>query len=198
LPPPTASRSKTFLPGDAGFDLTFGRFGHPCQLETGAKTRVVMLQCDEVGGAETAGITVNFYLPTIWASEPFTTETVAIMLRENAARSGQLVGAFELDDPDEGPSYYLLTSALYPESKQGQAFVMKIAPLADAVYSILYTTMFSGSSADMDVTIRKWLADHLTECRRELGRLAPDPSWLPFIRAQVSGTEPKSEFREAR
>jgi hypothetical protein len=187
----------TFLPDAAGLKLSFGRFGYPCHLEADSKTRVVMLRCDEAGSDETAGITINFYLPGLWASEPFTAETIAIMLRENAARNGQLEGAFKADDPAGNPNYYLLTSALYAESKQGQAFVVKVAPIADAVYSIFYTRMFTDPAADMRETARKWLAEHLTQCRRELGSFSPDPSWIPFIRSRVFEAGSNFGIREA-
>jgi hypothetical protein len=145
-----------------------------------------MLHCSRVDAPKESGITVNFYLPGIWQSGPLTAEGVATMIRDNANAESHVEGAFEAPDRVTGQSAYFLTmSAVYPDG--GQAFIMKVAPLGDAVYSVFYTTMFSGQHEAMRATIRRWLAVHVTEYGPEIGGLAPDPSWVPYLRSKLEG-----------
>lgn len=187
---PSASappRQTVFRPGDTALDLSFGRFGHPCDLENDPSTHVVMLQCGAVDAPNESGITVNFYLPGVWQSGPLAAESVARMIRDNASAESHVEGAFETPDRVTGRSAYFLTmSAVYPDG--GQAFIIKVAALDDAVYSVSYTTMFSGATDSLPVKIREWLAAHVTEYGSELGGLTPDPSWVPYLRSKLEGT----------
>lgn len=180
------AHQRIFRPGEAGVDLSFGRFGHPCDLEDDPGTHVVMLQCGRVDAPDESGITVNFYLPGIWQSGPLTTERVATMIRDNAGAQSHVEGAFEAPDRETGQSVYFLTmSAVYADG--GQAFIIKVAALDRAVYSVSYTTMFSGPSDTMPAKNREWLAAHLTEYGPEIGGLLPDPSWVPYLRSKFEG-----------
>jgi hypothetical protein len=168
-------------------NLSFGRFGDPCDLEIDQTTHVVMLHCDRVGTPEESGITVNFYLPGIWKSGPLTAEHVARLIRDNPGASTHLEGAFEAPDVVTGrPAYFLAMSAVYPDTDQGQVFIMKVATVEDAVYSVSYTTMFPGQQAEaLTAKIRAWLAEHLTEYSPEIGGLTPDPSWVAHLRTEL-------------
>jgi hypothetical protein len=182
---PVVSQRKVFRPSDAGFDLSFGRFGYPCDLEHDSTTHVVMLHCDKVDTPNEAGITVNFYLPGIWSSEPFTAESVASSIRDNVGPSESVNGAFGVPDSATGKlAYFLTTSAVYSDTNRGQAFIMKIAPLDDAVYSVFYTTIFLG-----------WLAAHITEYGREIGNMSPDPSWVAYLRSKLREPSPPNQGR---
>lgn len=182
------SYDRTFRPEDGGIDLSFGRFGHPCELENDRTTHVVMLQCGEVGAPAEAGITVNFYLPGIWHSEPLTAEHVATMIRDNAGPDSHVEAAFEVADRVMGQSVYFLTmSAIHAAADGGQAFIIKVAALKDAVYSVSYTRMFSGERELMRAQIREWLATHVTNYGREIGGLTPDRAWVGYLRSELQG-----------
>jgi len=153
-----------------------------------------MLHCDRVDAPDEAGITVNFYLPGIWSSEPFTAESVASSIRDNVGPNERVNGAFGAPDSATGKlAYFLTTSAVYSDTNRGQAFIMKIAPLDDAVYSVFYTIIFSGKPEATETRIREWLAAHITEYGREIGRMTPDPSWVAYLRSKLR--EPSSPNR---
>ena len=182
------SSDRTFRPTDDGIDLSFGRFGHPCELENDQTTHVVMLQCAEVGAAAEAGITVNFYLPGIWHSETLTAEHVATMIRDNAGPDSHVESAFAVPDPVTGQSVYFLTMiAAYAGADAGQVFIIKVASVNHAVYSVSYTRMFSGERGPMLAQIREWLKTHVTNYGREMGGLTPDPSWVGYLRSELEG-----------
>lgn len=184
------SHARIFRPADAGVDLSFGRFGHPCDLANDPSTRVVMVQCDRVGAPDESGITVNFYLPGIWDSQLLTAERVATMIRDNAGTNSHVEGAFGVRDPVTAQLVYFLTiSAVYAVTGQGQAYIIKVAALEDAVYSVSYTTMFSGKPEVMRDRIREWLAVHVTEYGQELGGLTLDPSWVAYLHSQLHGAK---------
>lgn len=185
--PASVDRLKNvFGPSVRGLELSFGRFGYPCDQEYDSTTRIAMLHCDRVDAPDEAGITVNFYLPGIWSSEPFTAESIATAIRDSHGPNAQVLAAFGAPDPlTSKRAYFLYLLDVYPDRHQSQVFVMKVAPLDDAVYSLFYTSLFSGSPETMAENIREWLAAHLLEYDDEIGRLTPDPSWLPHVRSRI-------------
>jgi len=190
------SHEKTLHPEDMGFELSFGRFGYPCDLERDSTTHVIMLHCDRVDAPDEAGITVNFYLPGVWSAEPFTAESVAVSIRDNHSPNTRVLGAFAAPDSATGKlTFFLTTSTVYPDTSKGQAFIMKVAPLEDAVYSVFYTTMFSGRPEAMEARIREWLAAHITEYGREIGSMTLDPSWVTYLRSELRQPSPPNRDR---
>ncbi len=184
----TSSSPRIFRPEEAGVDLSFGRFGHPCDLENDSRTNVVMLHCGRVDAPDESGITVNFYLPGLWEFRPLTAEAVATMIRDGASPESHVEAAFQLRDRVTGqPAYFLTMSAVYPATHGGQAFIIKVAALDDAVYSVSYTTMFSGPRDAMPARIREWLATHLPDYGSEISALTPDPSWVAYLSSKLQG-----------
>lgn len=192
FPPASLTRSQIFRPADSGLNLSFGRFGHPCELEHDATTQVVMLHCGEVDAPTEAGITVNFYLPGIWRSELITADGVAAMIRDNTGPESHVEGAFQTPDSvTKQPIYFLAMSAVYPTIDGGQAYIIKVAALDDAVYSVSYTRMFSGLPDAMPAKIRGWLAANVMTYGRAIGGLTPDSSWVPYLRSKFEGMRPR-------
>ena len=182
---PAASTARpvrvAFGPTDAVLELSFGRFG-PCEVEEDSSTKVFVVYCDKAGAGEKEGILVNFYLPGYWDPGPFDAESVALTIREQLGPETTLEKAFTATDPASGaPNYFLSLSAVYPEEQSGQAFIVKVAPLQGAVYSMFHSVMFSGAAETMRDTIRGWLDENLDTRARILARVAPDAAWLPFL-----------------
>lgn len=170
---------KVFSPSEPAFELSFGTFG-PCDIEHDHRTGVSMVYCDRSDAPQQEGIVFNFYLPGVWSSGSLTAESVGREIVSKVDRNTTVEASFQAPDKTTGETVVFITmSAIYPDG--GQGFVMKVAPIEDAVYSMSYSKLFSGPPSALRSTIRAWLARTVEEHGTELGALQPDEAWVQVL-----------------
>ncbi len=167
-----------FHPDNPNFHLSFGDFG-PCQAERDHETHVSVVYCNKREAAGQEGVLFNFYLPGVWSTDTITPADVARQIRDSG-RSGTVVeGSFAAPDGPGGPlAYHLVTTAVYPEERTGQVWIIKVAQAGSAAYSMIYSRMFRGAPDGLRARMREWLARNLEEYSDELARLRVDDAWV--------------------
>jgi hypothetical protein len=143
--------------------------------------------CDKVNAGGSEGILFNFYLPGVWADDPFTAKDVALMIRDNT-QSGVIVeNSFGAPETLGGELAFYMTETLVEEGNQrGQIFMIKVARLGQAVYSSSYSKVFNGPPDALRDRMRAWLVKNLDRYSRELNKLQVDAAWVPYLNEHCS------------
>jgi hypothetical protein len=174
------SRPIVLRPGSPTFELSIGKYG-PCELSRDLETLVSTLFCDKIGALGEEGILFNFYLPGIWSTKPFTPETVALQIRDSTRANSFVEESFAAPDSAGGLAFHITQVIVYPNDNSGQVYVVKVAGLGGAAYSMVYSKMFHGPPQYMRDRIRAWLAENVGAYSRELAAIKLEDAWIPYL-----------------
>lgn len=170
-----------FAPGDVQLVTREGTFGN-CE-RTLEETRVFVVACAKLGDEQEEGLILNLYVPGVWTTESFTAEDVARMLRARQRERASFDYGFAAPDPSTGAlQYFVARTALQPEEQTGQAWLVKVAPLGDSVYSLLHTRTFQGPPDLLSEPMRSWLAESLEKKDDPALTIEPAEEWLGIAR----------------
>jgi hypothetical protein len=172
-----------FRPSDSQIVTPAGTFG-ACERKRNS-TGVFTVFCDKLGDEAQEGLIFNFYLPGVWTKEPFTAEEVAKMLQAQSRSDSTFVSGFAAPDSRTGVlNYFLFLSATYPETRSGQGYLARVAPLGDGVYSLLHTRTFEGPPELMPEVIRRWLAETVKQNEQPTSVIEASEEWLSVVRGE--------------
>jgi hypothetical protein len=167
-----------FRPSDSQIVTSYATFGN-CDRKRNA-TGVFSVSCDKLGNENEEGLIFNFYVRGPWAEQSFTAREIAARMQEDPA----YLSGFTAPDPQTGALAYFLIMSSAGDRQGGQAYVVKVAPLGDGVYSLLHTRKFEEPAERVPEMIRTWLAETLRRGDNPTSAIEPSEEWLSLARGE--------------
>ena len=138
-----------------------------------------------IGGQETGNAEVeiifNFYLQNIYLSEPFSSQSLAYEIRENADMN--VISFFEAPDPiNKKQAFYFVADYISAKNGYGYAYITKMASIGEDVYTVGLSKLFLGQTKEeIQGLIDNWLLNNMKICGEAIGNIGVEESWLEFF-----------------
>jgi len=158
----------------------FGPYTTNIDKDTKVRSVYYPIDGQETGNAEVE-IIFNFYLQNIYSGEPFSSQSLAYEIRENADMN--VISFFEAPDPiNERQAFYIASDYISAGKGYGYAYITKIAFIGEDVYAVGLSKLFLGQTEEeIQGLIDNWLLKNMKVCGEAIGNIGVDKSWLEIF-----------------
>lgn len=173
------------VPDRQEISLSVGKFG-PWKMKIDSRTHVGIVTFASKMHPESEGIHFNFYLAGYWSTNSVTAEGIARLIRGRPSPGTEIVNSFAAPEQPGGELAYYILSVFTDGKKLGQINLIKVAKLAKAAYSRIYSRTFVTDSTSFKEESLKWILGHSQIYTSELSRIAVDQTWISVIEQEIS------------
>lgn len=129
----------------------------------------------------------NFYLENVWASKTISAEQVARGVADSFSQSdnSNVINKFTAPDAiTKKPTYFIFSEIIYPDQNYAYLYIIKISPIQNSVFSVIYSKKFYGDATNLQNDINDWLVQDLkldNGASKGISNIGVNNLWLDYF-----------------